>query len=302
YFSFPSTLTDSTFLIDEPIVIRVDQPMETLDGTPITQDDIEDVITVTTADGTPVNYSAQLDEDLAEITVSIDGIEEDTDYRITIAPVANPEGLQTKAQSYLLRAVANVPPSVADIAVDMSENTTYQFTSSAFTAKYTDQEGSPLATIKVVSLPTHGTLKVDGTDVAVDAELSPGELSGLSYTPDADFVGTDQWEYSASDGKAYSNAALVKITIAPVTGIGEGISGNLTYYPNPVETILTIKNPNRHRIEWLTVTDMNGRSLLLPQEISAEVVTIDFTNVPSGIYIMAIRAEGQLHYSKVLRR
>lgn len=302
YFSFPSTLTDSTFLIDEPIVIRVDQPMETLDGTPITQDDIEDVITVTTADGTPVNYSAQLDEDLAEITVSIDGIEEDTDYRITIAPVANPEGLQTKAQSYLLRAVANVPPSVADIAVDMSENTTYQFTSSAFTAKYTDQEGSPLATIKVVSLPTHGTLKVDGTDVAVDAELSPGELSGLSYTPDADFVGTDQWEYSASDGKAYSNAALVKITIAPVTGIGEGISGNLTYYPNPVETILTIKNPNRHRIEWLTVTDMNGRSLLLPQEISVDVVTIDFTNVPSGIYIMAIRAEGQLHYSKVLRR
>lgn len=303
FFSFPSTLSDSTFLIDEPIVIQVDQPMETTDGTPITQVEIEDVISVTMADGTPVNYTAMLDEDLAVITISIDGVEEDTDYRITIAPVANPEGLQTKAQSHVLRAVSNVPPSAADIAIDMSENTTYQFASGEFTAKYTDQEGSPLATIIVVSLPAHGTLKAGGSAVTVDAEISFEELSGLSYTSDADFVGFDQWEYAASDGKSYSNSAFVNITVSPVTGItGEDISGNMTYYPNPVETILTISNPNRHNIEWLTVTDMSGRSLLLPQEKSNETVTIDFTDVPSGLYIMAIQSEGRLHYSKVLRR
>src|SRR5690606_14863403 len=131
----------------------------------------------------------------------------------------------------ILRAVANVPPSVADIAVDMSENTTYQFTSSAFTAKYTDQEGSPLATIKVVSLPTHGTLKVDGTDVAVDAELSPGELSGLSYTPDADFVGTDNGNIPQAMGRLIRMQLLSRLPLRLSQGSEKVFQGTLPTIP-----------------------------------------------------------------------
>jgi photosystem II stability/assembly factor-like uncharacterized protein len=302
YLSFPSTLTDSTFLVDEPIVIHFDQPIQKLDGTPITEDNVEEIIAVTT-NGTFADYTVSLDEENSEITIVINDVQDDADYQIGIAPVANAAGLEKTAKSYLMRAVSSVPPSVADISIETPKNTAYHFTSGDFTEKYTSDEDLPLEKIKVISLPANGTLKLGSSDVAVDAEISSGELSNLTYTPVADFVGSDQWEYAASDGKNYSNAAAVTVSVSPVTGIiGEDISGNMTYYPNPVETILTISNPNRHSIEWLTVTDMNGRSLPLPQEKNDEMVTVDFTGVPSGIYIMAIRSEGQLHYRKVLRR
>ena len=303
YFSFPSTLTDSTFHMDEPIVIHVDQTMQTTDGTPIPQGDVDDLVTVTTADGTPVNYSAILDEDLSDITVTIDGMHDSTVYQITIAPVANPEGLETKAQSFAMRAVANVPPSITDISIEVPKNTIYQFAPGEFTAKYSDYEGAALAKIKVVGLPSHGTLTVGGNAVAVDAEVSLAELSSLSYTPDADFVGSDQWDYYASDGTSYSNSAHVTVTVSPVTGIGnEGFLSKITYYPNPVDKMLMIRNPSPRGIDWFSVMDLNGRTLGLPQERNDGTVMIDFTGVPAGVYVLSVRSEGKRHYYKVLRR
>ena len=62
-----------------------------------------------------------------------------------------------------------------------------------------DPEGAPL-TAAVESPPTHGTLSLatDGSFV---------------YTPDADFFGTDTFEYRASDGVGESAATVVTITV-----------------------------------------------------------------------------------------
>jgi photosystem II stability/assembly factor-like uncharacterized protein len=302
YFYFPSTLTDSTFLVDEPIVIRADQPMQTLDGNPIGQNDLEDLITVTTLDGTPVNYTATLDEDLLGITITINDVQDNTAYRITIAAVANSEGLETKTKSYTLRAISDAPPSVADISIDMPQNTTFNFIAAEFTAKYSDPEGTPLAKVKVISVPTHGTLRVSGNAVALNTELSAAELAALTYTPASDFVGTDQWDYSASDGTSYSNSAHVMITISLVTSVAEQISSPITFYPNPVDRILMITNADYHGIDQLTMSDMNGRTILLPQEKTDEMILVDFNGVPTGMYVMNIRSGRKTYYFKVSRR
>jgi photosystem II stability/assembly factor-like uncharacterized protein len=302
YFSFPSTLTDSTFLKDKPIAIHVDQHMQTLGGNPISQSDLEDLITVTTSDGTPVNYTAVLDATFLVITITINDVQDNTSYRITIAPVANSEGLETKTKSYVLRAVSDAPPSVADISIEATQNTTFNFVPGEFKAKYSDLEGSPLAKVKMTSLPMHGTLKVSGNALTLHAELSPAELSTLTYTPISDYVGTDRWDYSASDGTSYSNSARVTVTVSPVTGVPEWTLSNMTFYPNPVEKTLMIMNPNRHKIDQLTVSDMSGRTMILPQGKNDEMVTIDFTEVPAGMYVMAIRSGEKLRYFKVLRR
>lgn len=303
YFYFPSTLSDSTFLKDEPIAIRVDQPMQTLGGDPISQSDLEGLIIITTLEGTPVNYTATLDEELLVITITINDVQDNTAYRITIAPVANSEGLETKEKSYILRAISDVPPTVADISIDMPQGTTFNFVPEEFTAKYSDSEGSPLAKIQVTNLPTHGALKVGGNPLDLNAELSPAELSMLTYTPVSDFVGTDYWEYSATDGTSYSNSARVTITIAPVTSVfPELISSNITFYPNPVDRMLMIMNPDCDTIDQLTIIDMRGRTMQLPQEKNDEMVTVDFYGVPAGIYVTAIRSGKKLHYFKVTRR
>lgn len=302
YFYFPSLLTDSTFLKNEPIVIRADQLMQTLDGNPVSLSDLEDLITITTLDGTPANYTATLGDDLLTITITIDEPQDNTAYRITIAPVANAEGLESTEKSFTLRAVMDAAPLVGNISFDMPQRTTFTFTTAMFTTKYSDHEGSPLAKIKVTALPTNGALKVGGNAVAADAEISSAQLTTLTYTPSADFVGTDQWAYAASDGKTYSNSALITATISPVTSVHELTSMNLTLYPNPVDRILTVLPDNGEPIDELNVVDMRGVTIRVPMERYDASVAVDFTAVPSGMYVLSIRSGKRQYHQKVLRR
>ncbi len=66
----------------------------------------------------------------------------------------------------------------------------------------TDVDGDPLTAILEDDV-AHGTLSLqpDGT---------------FTYTPDANFHGTDSFTYKAYDGTAYSNTATVTITVNPV--------------------------------------------------------------------------------------
>jgi hypothetical protein len=132
-------------------------------------------------------------------------------------------------------------------------------------------------------------------------ELSPAELSTLTYTPISDFIGSDHWNYSASDGTSYSNSARVTVTISPVTSVPELISSDMKFYPNPVDGILLIMNPNRQAIDQLTLFDMSGRTMLLRHEKTDEMVTVDFTGVPAGLYIITIRSGKNLYYFKISR-
>jgi hypothetical protein len=71
-------------------------------------------------------------------------------------------------------------------------------------ANDTDGEGDPLTAV-LVSGPTNGnlTLNSDGS---------------FSYTPGANFAGSDSFTYEAYDGVNYSTAATVGLTTAPVAG------------------------------------------------------------------------------------
>jgi VCBS repeat-containing protein len=66
----------------------------------------------------------------------------------------------------------------------------------------TDAEGATL-NAALVSGPLHGTLSLDA-------------LGGFTYTPAADFSGSDSFTYRASDGQATSAVATVTIAVAPV--------------------------------------------------------------------------------------
>jgi VCBS repeat-containing protein len=69
-------------------------------------------------------------------------------------------------------------------------------------ANDTDADGDQL-TAAVVAPPAHGT-------VSFNADGS------FTYTPDANYNGADSFTYRAYDGSAYSNVAMVHITVNPV--------------------------------------------------------------------------------------
>jgi uncharacterized protein YjiK len=64
-----------------------------------------------------------------------------------------------------------------------------------------DQESDPLSW-SIVAPPLHGSLS--------------GSAPNLTYTPDANFHGSDSFTFRVNDGKEYSNTAAVSITVSPV--------------------------------------------------------------------------------------
>lgn len=98
---------------------------------------------------------------------------------------------------------ANNAPVAADQAVSTNEDTALAITLSA-----TDADGDTLVYSKL-SDPVGGTLS--------------GTVPNLTYTPFADFYGSDSFTFNASDGQDDSNVATVTITVnavndAPVLG------------------------------------------------------------------------------------
>ena len=82
--------------------------------------------------------------------------------------------------------------------------------------------------IRVVSLPSHGTLQINGVPIAVNQEIPWADLNKLVFVPETGYVGTTTFAWEASDGKDYS-AASANITITMTQAevfIPEGFSPN----------------------------------------------------------------------------
>ena len=89
----------------------------------------------------------------------------------------------------------NYPPVAASQSVTTNENTAVAITLAA-----TQTNNDPL--IYAAGTPSHGTLS--------------GTAPNLTYTPAANFFGTDSFTFTANDGAVGSNTATVSITVAKV--------------------------------------------------------------------------------------
>jgi MYXO-CTERM domain-containing protein len=103
-------------------------------------------------------------------------------------------GLQGAAMP--LRLIANHPPVAQSRSVTLAEDVP-----TAVGLLANDLDGDAL-TFTVVTPPSHGALTGSG--------------ASLTYTPDADFNGTDSFSFVAGDGLADSSPAAVTLTVTPV--------------------------------------------------------------------------------------
>ena len=99
--------------------------------------------------------------------------------------------------------VANSVPTSADKTVTTNEDTAYTFGASDFAFTDTDS-GDTLASVTVVTLPTVGTLALDGTDVTAADVVSKADIddSKLVFTPAPNENGTGyaSFTFKVSDG------------------------------------------------------------------------------------------------------
>ena len=97
--------------------------------------------------------------------------------------------------SLLLVPVTNTPPVAVDDNATTPEDTAVVID---VLANDSDDDGDEL-TITGVTQPANGTVVNNGTDV--------------TYTPDADYYGTDQFDYYISDGNGGADTATVTVTV-----------------------------------------------------------------------------------------
>ena len=97
----------------------------------------------------------------------------------------------------------NAGPNTVPVA-SAQDVTTAEDTAKAITLSATDADGNAL-TYSVVTPPAHGALT--------------GTAPNLTYTPTADYSGSDNFWFKANDGSTDSVPAVVSITITPVNDV-----------------------------------------------------------------------------------
>ncbi len=108
------------------------------------------------------------------------------------------DGVTDSAQATVRITVApvNDPPVARDVDIATAEDAPV-----AVSLQGSDLDGDPLG-FQVTELPQHGALQ--------------GEGAVLTYVPDADFNGPDQFRYLAQDALTNSVPATARITVMPV--------------------------------------------------------------------------------------
>jgi VCBS repeat-containing protein len=96
-------------------------------------------------------------------------------------------------------------PVASDDAYATDEDLALNITAIGVLANDADIDGDPLSAV-LVSGPANGTLTLNGD-------------GSFTYTPDANFNGTDSFTYKANDGTADSNVATVTITVEAVNDL-----------------------------------------------------------------------------------
>ena len=128
---------------------------------------------------------------------------------VTYTPTANYNGADSftfkvndgTSDSNIATVSITVTP-VGDAPIASSQSiTTPEDVAKAFTLIASDPDGDALTYI-ITTPPTHGTLS--------------GTAPNLTYTPDANYNGSDSFKFRANDGTSNSNSATVSITVTPV--------------------------------------------------------------------------------------
>jgi VCBS repeat-containing protein len=169
-------------------------------------------------------------------------------------------------------ATAAVPVALDD-SYTTAEDTPLIVAAPGVLANDSDPDGDPLAAV-LVSGPAHGTLTLNAN-------------GAFTYTPAANFNGTDSFTYRASDGTTNSNLATVTQTVTPVNDpptVTVGSPGNCGGDDNSGSFLLTLADPDTALAD-LTLSATSNNEQLVPNAN----VALSGSGPSRGVSIAALR-------------
>ncbi|MFZ9794513.1 MAG: Ig-like domain-containing protein, partial [Gemmataceae bacterium] len=113
----------------------------------------------------------------------------------------------------------NDAPVLANFGVTGLEDTTISLNLADFTNAFSDPENDSLASIKILSLPSTGVLKLSGNNISLNQLILSNQIDNLAYEPVLNEYGTRQFTAAAYDGASFSEAATISLIVVPSNDI-----------------------------------------------------------------------------------
>lgn len=157
------------------------------------------------------------------------------------------DGLLSNSASLTVTIKAvNDPPLAMASSITMDENTTYNFKSSDF--NYTDVESNTPLSITIFTLPSKGTLLLNGTPVIAGQVITINNIKNLTYTPILNEYGSTYapFQFKVNDSTNGTQAATMNINVLNVASPPTVTNDNLTTNQNTPQSINILTNDINH--------------------------------------------------------
>ena len=154
----------------------------------------------------------------------------------------------------------------------------------------------------VYAAPMHGTLSgFPYSAASTGVSMTP---SGLVYTPNAGYTGTDTFDINISD---WIKSATIRISVTvdvcgtlAVSGVG-AVADDLNVYPNPSSGSFIVTLPAANEESTIAIMDVTGR-VVETKAVPAQTTrfTFDLSNKPAGAYMVKVSAGDKIYRKKLV--
>ena len=164
----------------------------------------------------------------ATYTLTTDEIDKVITVTVSFTDGGGRQESRTSAATAAVKPL-NSTPTTSTLPVTITEDTPYTFAVDDF--PFTDADtGESLQQVRIETLPTTGSLTLDGTAVSAMQVIAVADIPNLVYTPATDATADDSFSFSVSDGLAFSMPATATVSITAVNDVPTITSG-LTVMP-----------------------------------------------------------------------
>ncbi|HSG62875.1 MAG TPA: Ig-like domain-containing protein, partial [Pseudomonadales bacterium] len=202
----------------------------------------------------------------------------------------------------------NDQPTSADLRFTMNEDTSYIFKVADFAFNDIDT-GDTLDGISILTMPSAGALKLDGTEVSAGAIVSAADIAAgkLTYTPTADAFGSEyaSFTFTVSDGEVSSVSQTVTIDVTDTndapTAVAWQSGGSVAEGANEGTVVgkLVATDPNSgDTLRFGRVSNPNFVVALDGTISVAQGALLDFESTPNQTLRVKVTDAGGLSYEQ----
>ena len=163
---------------------------------------------------------------------------------------AEAQGSSPNAAAMTITIAPDAGPTAVASSINATENTTYTFKVADFGfSDPADATPDTLGSVTITSLPTDGTLELNGSAVTANETISAADIANgkLTFVPNTDTVtqGTFDFKVTDAEGNTLSaNAATMSINIATAGLVATGVDVSATEGNAVTATVATFTDAN----------------------------------------------------------